>query len=140
MASANETTIRRHFAEFWNKGNVVAELFTADYIGHGASVPDFNAVSLKQVVGSSRTSFPDMRATIEDVIEGGDKVVVRYNITGTHKGSWKGVAPSGKAVKGSAVGIYRMVDGKIAESWALTDDLGVMRQVGGVPALAPATP
>jgi steroid delta-isomerase-like uncharacterized protein len=139
MASANETTIRRHFEEFWNKGNVLAELFTADYIGHGPGVPDFTVANLKQTVSGSRTSFPDLRGTIEDVIDGGDKVVVRYNLTGTHKGAWQGVPATGKTVQASAIGIYRLVDGKIAESWINRDDLGVLRQVGGLPALAPAT-
>ena len=78
-------------------------------------------------------AFPDMRATIQDIIAEGDKVVDRMTCEGTHQGMFMGAPPTGKRVKWSFIDINRIVDGKVVEHWAEVDTMGIMQQLGLVP-------
>jgi predicted ester cyclase len=77
-------------------------------------------------------AFPDWHETVKDIIAEGDKVWVLLSYTGTHKGEFMGLAPTGKKITSSAVDIYRIVDGKLAEYWNVTDNLNIFKQVGAV--------
>jgi predicted ester cyclase len=79
------------------------------------------------------TAFPDLHATIQDIIAEGDKVVDRMTCEGTHEGMFMGASPTGKRVKWSFIDINRIVDGKVVEHWAEVDTIGLMRQLGLVP-------
>jgi predicted ester cyclase len=81
-------------------------------------------------------AFPDMQITIEDQIAEGDKAAVRVTIRGTHQGDFMGIAPTGKHVTITAIGIYRVEEGKIAETWQNLDTLGLMQQLGAIPQMA----
>lgn len=76
------------------------------------------------------TAFPDSRVTILDLIGEGDKIVGRLRIEGTHKGNFAGQPPTGKKFQFHSIRIYRIVDQKIIESWAMQDRLGLMEQLG----------
>lgn len=78
-------------------------------------------------------AFPDLHATIEDIIAEGDKVVDRMTCEGTHQGFFMGAPPTGKRVKWSFIDIHRIADGKIVEHWVETDQMGLMQQLGLVP-------
>ena len=79
------------------------------------------------------TAFPDLHATIEDIIAEGDKVVDRMTCEGTHQGMFMGAPPTGKRVTWSFIDINRIVDGKVVEHWAEVDTIGIMQQLGLVP-------
>jgi predicted ester cyclase len=79
------------------------------------------------------TAFPDLRATIQDIIAEGDKVVDRMTCEGTHQGMFMGTPPTGKRVKWSFIDINRIVDGKVVEHWAEVDTMSIMQQLGLVP-------
>jgi predicted ester cyclase len=79
------------------------------------------------------TAFPDLHATIQDIIAEGDKVVDRMTCEGTHQGMFMGASPTGKRVKWSFIDINRIVDGKVVEHWAEVDTIGLMQQLGLVP-------
>jgi predicted ester cyclase len=81
-----------------------------------------------------RAQLPDLHITIEDLIAEGDKVVSRYVGTGTRTSEFVGTEVTGKQTRTTAIQIFRIVEGKIVESWANRDDLGVWRQLGLVPA------
>jgi len=74
--------------------------------------------------------FPDWIETIEDIIAEEDKVWVRFTGTGTHKGEWRGLAPTGKKVTFRGVQIWRIVDGKVASKDSILDLLDALRQLG----------
>ena len=74
--------------------------------------------------------FPDWIETIEDVIAEGDKVWVRFTGTGTHKGEWRGLAPTGKKVSFKGVQIWRIVDGKVVAKDSILDLLDALKQLG----------
>jgi predicted ester cyclase len=78
-------------------------------------------------------SFPDLQVTIEDDFAEGDKVGVRGYITGTHKGNFEGLAPTGKQVKFTYIALWRVENGKLVEFWAQTDYSGLIKQLGLVP-------
>jgi predicted ester cyclase len=79
------------------------------------------------------TAFPDYHITIEDVVAEGDKVVLRFHWSGTHKGEFMGIAPTGNKVTVTAMSMHRIEGGKEAEQWGELDRLGMMQQLGVVP-------
>lgn len=127
--------IRRYHEEVWNKGNVkvVDELVAPDYIIH-APLPTQNREALKQFVSMIHTAFPDWHETIEDLIAEGDKVVLRGTIRGTQKGDYMGIPATGKKIAMTAMHMFRVADGKVAEDWGEADSLGMMQQLGVIPA------
>ncbi|MEV0612835.1 ester cyclase [Nonomuraea sp. NPDC050404] len=89
--------------------------------------------ALKEVLTVLHRAFPDLHVEIEDVIAEGDRVVARNTVTGTHRGEYMGVPPTGRSVTYKEVIIARFADGRIAETWAVVDVMSVMRQLGAFP-------
>lgn len=85
---------------------------------------------LKEVFGMLHRAFPDLRVTIEDLIAEGDKVVARNTVTGTHRGEYMGMQPTGKSITYNEIFIVRFADGRIAETWGVVDVLSQLRQLG----------
>ena len=92
---------------------------------------------IRQAYTLLHTAFPDFQITLEDIMADADKVVTRMLFQGTHHGPFVGVPPTGKHVTWMAIRIYRIADGKIVETWALQDRLGLMQQLGVVPSPPP---
>jgi len=84
-------------------------------------------------------AFPDLRMVPEDVIASGDKVVARVRATGTHKGAFMGLSPTGRRVDVQLIDIIRFgADGRPREHWGVFDQLAMMQQLGAIPAGPPA--
>ena len=133
----NKAIARRWFEESGNRHNlaIVDELFTPDYVNHAlGAAPGGGREAEKQLIEGMLTAFPDMRFTIEDMVAEGDKVAVRYTIQGTHQGVFMGIPATGKAFTTTAIVILRFENGKIAEEWFQGDDLGMLQQLGVIPA------
>ena len=80
-------------------------------------------------------AFPDLAMTVEDVVDGGDKVVARVRFTGTHQGEFMGMPATGRTVNVAVIDIMRFGDdGLVHEHWGVFDALGMMRQLGAVEA------
>lgn len=137
MTGQNQNVVRR-LIEAWNDRN--ADLFdqfvTSDVRSHDPNTPNMGdgPDGYKQVFRLYTNAFPDSRLSIDELIEAGDKVIHRWTATGTHKGSLSGIAPTNKAIHVTGVTIYRLVGGKIAEQWVHWNALGLMQQIGVVPA------
>ena len=86
----------------------------------------------KMFFAGFRTAFPDLKYKIEDTIAEGDYVVQRVVGTGTMKGAFQGMPPSGKSAKWEEIHIVRMANGKVVEHWANVDQLGMLTQLGFV--------
>ena len=82
------------------------------------------------VFSKNLVAFPDVKFTVEDQIAEADKVVTRVSFTATHKGEFRGIAPTGRKVEVTGVVIFKIVNGKIVETWAEMDTLGWMQQLG----------
>jgi steroid delta-isomerase-like uncharacterized protein len=106
-----------------------------NYLFHVAGMPlpmDWNG--RKQFVAAAIKAFPDINHHILDIVAEGDKVAIRLNITGTHKGEFQSVPPTGKEVSIDGMDFLTIVDGKIVEEWLNSDMMGLMQQIGAIPA------
>lgn len=132
----NKAIARRWSEELFNQGNLVIadEIVAPTYRRHDPGDPFAveGPEGVKRLVSMLRAQMPDLHITIEDVIAEGDKVVTRYTTAATDTSGFNGSAPTGKQGKATAIQIFHMVDGKIVESWANRDDLGLLQQRGVV--------
>jgi steroid delta-isomerase-like uncharacterized protein len=135
----DKDVVRRFVDEVCNGGrlDLIGELFQPDFRLHHERDVDRDRHGLDGVrtwVGEARAAFPDQQARIELMLAEADRVMLHLRITGTHRGDLWGVAASGTAVEFTATGIVRLRDGRIAEIWAVADQLGLLQRLG---ALAP---
>ena len=137
-AETNAVTDRQYVERVLNGGdlNAIDEIMAPNYVGHVPGFPDADREGDKQLIGMLRTAFPDLRVQIEDQIAVGDRVVHRLRAEGTHLGEFQGIPPTGNRVTVTGVNINRFVDGRVAEAWGFLDMLGLLQQVGAVPAPA----
>ena len=115
-------------------------IMTQEFVDHPPPPPGMASglEGFKQFATMLVGAFPDLRITIEDLIEEGDKVVAQVTVRGTHRGLFMGqIAATGKRFEMPGVDIFRIAGGKIFERWNHRDLLGLMQQLGGVPG-APA--
>jgi steroid delta-isomerase-like uncharacterized protein len=135
MSERNKDLLRRALDQAWNEGDLsaVEEFYAADVVLHG-SIPGAKGVEgVRRVISAYRAAFPDLQITIEDLVAEGTKVVNRWLMTGTQKGEFMGVAPTGKRVTSTGISIVSVEDAKIVEIWGESDRLGLMQQLGAVP-------
>ena len=132
----NKATFRR-FHDVVNSGNaeiiskMIDELVEPDAMIRTPVPLDVNgAEALKHVWAVLLAAFPDLHLTVEDMIAEGDKVVVRNTVTGTHRGEYMGLPPTGKSVTYNEIFIFRFVNGRVAETWGVVDVLSQMKQLG----------
>ena len=129
----NKEIDRRGFEEVLNQGNMalIDEVYSPDYVDHTPNGPGPGLEGLKQYFMMYGTAFPDAHYTVEDQIaEGGDKVVTRWSVHGTHQGPLLGIPPTGKQGAVTGIGIARFEGGKIVEVWSEFDALGMFQQLG----------
>ena len=115
---------------------VADEIFATDHTYHDPSSPMIGPgpEGMKQLIGMYIAAYPDLHHAVEDQIAEGDTVVTRWTGTGTHQGDLLGMAPTGKPAKVMGIWIHRLAGGKIVESWNVWDTLGMLQQLGVVPA------
>lgn len=138
LPEQNKNLVRRAVEEIWNQGNydTIEEFVSHDFVAH-SSAPDeetHGPEGAKQFFTQLRKAFPDIYFTIEDQIAEEDRVVTHWTARGTHKGEFKGIPPMGKQVKLTAIDIDRIVNGKVVECWTNIDELGLLQQLGVIPA------
>ena len=137
MSETNKALIRRLFEEAVNKGNlsVVDENLSTDYVYREPTVGERRGrVGSRELITMYRNAFPDVKLTIDEQIAEGDTVVTRWTGTGTHRGELFGVPPTGKTVRVQGVLVSRIANGKVVEETEIYDALGMLRQLGVVPA------
>lgn len=133
----NKAVVRQFVEEVQSQHRLelIDQLIASEYNDHATGpgiIP--GREGFKQFFGMMLSSFPDLHATIHDQIAEGDKVVTRKTIRGTHKGVFRGIPPTGKQIELDVIDIFRVANGKIVEHWMQADFLGLLQQVGEVPA------
>ena len=132
MTGRNAAIVRRLADEAFNGRNweVFDELHDPAGFVHraGASV---TPAAIKTVHRDRLEAFPDLRWTIERQLEDGEFVTTHATWRGTHRGAYQGIPATGQTVCGEVIAIRRIVDGRIAETWAVADTLRVLEQIGG---------
>ena len=134
----NKATVQHLYEQLFNQGNfsLADEVIAPDFINH--SVPpgssDRGPASMRQLITMLSTAFPDMHHTIEELVAEGDTVVARVTFSGTHRGPFQGLPPTGRSFRQDQMHFIRFREGKVVEHRAVRDDLGMMRQLGVIPA------
>ena len=128
----NKAVVMRSETELWSRGNlaVAAELYSPAFICHFPIGPEWRGIDgITQAVKNHRVSFPDWNEHVEDIIAEGNRVAIRFKSTGTQRGVFAGIAPTGREVTISEFAIFRLADGKIVEQWGMPDIAGLMTQI-----------
>ena len=135
MSAEDNKALVCRFIEGLNQGNgaVIDELFVPDFVRHDPAGGFRSREDYKRHLLSLGSALAG-QLTIEDLIAEGEQVVVRYTYRGTHRGQWRGLPPTGRAVTFTGIFICRILDGKIVEGWENADTLGVVQQLGVIPA------
>ncbi len=130
----NKTITRQHMEQL-DKRNLAgaSELCRQGARWYGFGPEPLDLEGWKAAIKTFFEGFPDSRFPLDDVIAEGDLVAVRHSFRGTHQGEFQGIPPTGVKVTVPAIVIYRIVDGKIIETWLNADMLGLMQQLGVVP-------
>lgn len=138
MMSAEENkTVYRRLLETLNTRDLAgaASLMVPNAVNHNPTPGEPPGIEgLRYRMGMLLTAFPDFRFTTDDMVAEGDKVTTRGRLTGTNTGSFMGMPPTGKEVTVSYIGILRFADGKMVEHWVQMDQLGLLQQLGAIPA------
>ena len=127
--------IRRFYEDVLVGGHVDAldEIATVNYQEHDPLPGQGDGLEgLKDRVTMLKEGLA-VRFTIEDVIQTGDKLVVRWTNSGTHVGEFLGIPATNKSFSVSGIDIYRLEDGKLAEHWHVIDQLAMLQQLGLIP-------
>ena len=139
----NKTLMHRFFEEVYTKKDLAAldELIAPTHIDHAAAAASLpgGPEGSRQAIGMMLTGFPDLHVTVEDMIAEGDEVVARVTMSGTQQGAFMGIPPTGKHVSITGIDINRFVGGKSVEHWVEMDKLGMMQQLGVLPAPGPTS-
>ena len=138
LTETNKALSRRFLEEVFNKGklNVLDEIIASDHVSTGpGTLPGLptGPEGQKQLVTTYRNAFPDVHFTVDEQIAEGDKVVTRWTGRGTHKSELLGIPATGKSSTVTGIAVDRIVNGKIAESWGIFDQFGMMQQLGVIP-------
>jgi predicted ester cyclase len=133
----NKAIARRWGEEVWGKGSQAAidELLAANFVFNyplPGATPDLKGY--KQTVTMMLGPFADIQSTMEDMVAEGDKVAVRWSYRFKHTGEFMGIAPTGKQVTITGISILRIAGGKIVEEWGEMNNLGMLQQMGVIPA------
>jgi len=133
----NKTTFERIPLEILNQGQLqlVDELFAPDFVEHMAQ-PGVAPTreGFKQWVKAFRTAFPDVTYTIDDSIEAGDRLVQRVTASGTMRRDFAGMPATNKHATWTEIHILRVANDHVVEHWGLVQELGMMVQLGVIPA------
>ena len=133
----NKQIVAEYIEEFKNKANhdIVDELLAPDFAHHlkDPRLPQ-GRDAIKLLGQSIVAGFPDVKATVEELLADGDMVVERTSARATNTGEFNGIPATGKQVAWTEIHIYRLKDGKIAELWSEIDLLGLLTQLGAIPA------
>jgi predicted ester cyclase len=122
MTAEDNKTLVRQFINSYTMENpaIWDKLCAPEYVAH-INLQDWTLEQGKQYLKGLRVAFPDEIFSIQDIFAEGDKVAVRYTWQGTHKGPYRGIAPTGQKVMLAFLEVLRLANGKVFESWEVVD-------------------
>jgi steroid delta-isomerase-like uncharacterized protein len=131
------TMIRRWFDEVWNQGDEAAidRLLAKNATMWGISRPgDFSTGSeeFKKFYRTMRADFPDLKITLDQVVQEGDTAFARWTVTATHAAEASGSPAEHKQLKINGMSACRVLDGMLVEGWNVWDQIGMARQLGAL--------
>jgi steroid delta-isomerase-like uncharacterized protein len=138
MYEENKKLGRRWFEEVWNTGRdgAIDELLSPEGVGFGLGEPGTEVQGpeqLKPFVRNLRDAFPDLHIAVQDMVAEGDKVAIRFRVTGTHQGNGLGFPATNRPIDVTGMTIIQFANGKLLHGWNNWDQLGMMEQLGVTP-------
>jgi predicted ester cyclase len=133
----NKAVVMRVYDELLNQDNrsIIDEIYAADLIMHDPFMGTANGVdAFRQLLGMFDAAFPGHRVKVHHILAEGDLVSVLHTHTAKHTGQFMNLAPTGREIAVHGIEVFRMTNGKIAEFWRHDDDIGMMIQLGAIPA------
>ena len=132
MLEQNKAVIRRFYAEVVNgrKDELIDEMIAEDFDDHAAR--DKGREHFKTLYHVMIRIFPDIQASLQDLIAEGDEVVARVEFTATQADSFRGFPATNRQITYSGMDIFRIKDGKLTERWAQRDFLGMLERLGHI--------
>ena len=129
----NKQAVVRLFEDGFNRqrGDVLEEVVAAEYVD---AFGEHGAAAFKKVIAGLRGGFPDILYTVEELVAEDDAVAVRWHWTGTHRGVFRGIAPTERHVTNNGLAIFHLRAGKVVAATLETDRLGFLQGIGVVPA------
>jgi steroid delta-isomerase-like uncharacterized protein len=132
----NAAIVRQFIDETLNQGDIegAARFVWEDVVeqvpfpGQGPGL-----TGLQDVLRAMRAAFPDLHWSVEEQMTDGDRVLTRFEWTGTHRGVFLGVPPTGRRVAVWGMVLDRLVEGRIKDTRIIMDTLGLMTQLGVLP-------
>jgi steroid delta-isomerase-like uncharacterized protein len=138
MSVENNKQLMNRFVEFINTANIqlADELINheAKFYVPGQQDPMCGPKGYLAIIGMMRSGFPDVQWTLEEMVAENDKVAARFIMKGTHQGVFFGVPPTGKSIQVPAMNLYRFSKNQIIEEYGQPDLLGLLKQIGAIPA------
>jgi steroid delta-isomerase-like uncharacterized protein len=137
--SRNKQLVDAFIQELFTKGDLdaVDHFLHPDFVDHDPPIPDAptGAEGMRRAGVMFRQALPDWHSEIGQLVAEGDTVVERFRASGTHTGGpLMGVPPTGRTLVLDGINVFRIEDDKIVERWGRLDELGLLRQLGLVPA------
>jgi steroid delta-isomerase-like uncharacterized protein len=139
MTAGANKRLAREAIRIWTTGDFDAadEIYAPDYVNHQHHDPDdprdlHGVEAMKAFATEFRQAFPDFHDSIDIQLAEGDMVATRFTSNGTHRSAFMGVEPTNKELTWTGITIDRISEGKIVESWANWDMMGMMQQLGVV--------
>lgn len=133
---ANCNVVRKFIHEAFNGGNfrILPDLIDPDHVSHLPTGDHYGPEGVRIDIAGFRAAFPDLELVIDQLIDAGDHVVYRFTAIGTHQAPFMGIPGSGRGVRVGGIGIDRFRNGKTVERWVQYDSLGLLQQLGVLPA------
>jgi predicted ester cyclase len=127
----NRKLVARFYDEVLNakRTEILDEIVAPDFAEHGTPPIPPGIDAFRGFVHQVVETFPDFEFTVDDWIVDGDRVVVRGSASGTHGRAFLGFEPTGTRVAWTAIHIWRVADGKLAERWSEANVLGIIEQL-----------
>jgi steroid delta-isomerase-like uncharacterized protein len=133
MTKQDNLAVQQKFGSAVNSGQLelLRDVIAADVVDHDPA-PDQGSgpEGYIRMFAALRTSFPDLAVSVDQIVTDEDKIALAYTMTGTQKGEFLGVAPTGRKIRARGVQIARFQDGKMVERWGSSDQLGILQQIG----------
>jgi len=135
MSEQNKAIVSQAIEEIWNKGNlnIIGEIISAGFVSHHPRNRDEDIHGIEEYknrIAKIRGACTDIKVDVLNLFAESDKVICHVRGKATYKGKIETLGPAGKQITTTATAMIRMVDGKIAECWAILDSLGMMQQLG----------
>jgi len=130
----NKALVRRAIGYNHGAADKGAEIFAADFVAYMPGQAPMDRATFEHFVGGVTNGMPGYTYEIHDQIAQGDLVANRITWRGVHSGSLAGVPATGRSIELRGINMFRVNGGRVVEQWAQLDMLGLLQQIGAIPA------